>query len=60
MYTDEEAMASSLKKIIKGYWSKIEDVTSETIKSIKDDKNQSHFLLRNKFKDFFVRSINLR
>lgn len=53
-------MASGLKKKIKGYWSKIEDVTLDAIKSIKEDDSQSNLLLRNKFKDFFVRSTNLR
>lgn len=53
-------MASGLKLKIKGFWSKIEDITLETIKAIKEDADHSHLLLKNEFKDFFVRSTNLR
>lgn len=53
-------MATTLKTKINDYWSKIEDATLETIKSIKGDENQCHLLLENKFKEYFVRSTNLR
>lgn len=53
-------MASGLKEKIEGYWSKIEDVTLDAINSIKGDEGQSNLLLRNRFKDFFIRSTNLR
>lgn len=53
-------MAANLNTKIKDYWSKIDDLTLEIIKSIKGDENQSHLLLKNKFKDYFVRSTNLR
>lgn len=51
-------MATILKTKIEEYWSKIENVTLEIVKSIRE--NENHLLSDDKFKDFFVRTTNLR